>query len=259
MRASVKLNSWKWTVCYSRSTVHGGTPLLRSKEGMRSGDDRQPFIEFQSGNCLRKATSISALFNLHVRVPKQEGMRGLSWKPGGSVLRCWGQSGNDEKKKPRGSWRAHRTFTQKKQFSCSLTLRAYGKLSLWKSKQFFITEAPCILEPLPVRSKVCMRKGDERQRFIEFHSWKFLRKVTSISALFNWHVRVSHEKYHRSFSWTPGSRVPRCCGWMGKSKTENTPSFIEIMSCICSENAIQQQPYTACTGEARFMEIEGVC
>ena len=40
----------------------------------------------------------------------------------------------------------------------------------------------------PVRSKVGMRKGDDKRRFTEFHSCNFLTKVTSISARLNLHV-----------------------------------------------------------------------
>ena len=74
-------------------------PHLRSKVGMWRGDDRQSFIEIHSWNFLRKATSISALFTLHVRLLQEQYIRGLFGKPEERELRCWQQSGNEEKRK----------------------------------------------------------------------------------------------------------------------------------------------------------------
>ena len=45
-----------------------------------------------------------------------------------------------------------------------LNTESVGKLSSWKSKQFMIPEAPCMVEPLCLCSNMGMRHGDDRLR-----------------------------------------------------------------------------------------------
>ena len=74
-------------------------PHMRSKVCMSIGGDRQSVIEFHLRNFLKQATSISAQFNLHARVRQEQHIRGLCRKTGSRMLRYWGQSGNEEKRK----------------------------------------------------------------------------------------------------------------------------------------------------------------
>ena len=92
-----------------------------------------------SRETLRKATSISALFNLHAGGRQQQYPRGLPRTPAGRLPRCWGESGKEEKRKIRWvSWKSNRASAQKFPFSWSPKPRAEGMLYSWKSKQIVI-------------------------------------------------------------------------------------------------------------------------
>ena len=139
---------------------------------------------------------------------------------------------------PRVSWKWNHTFAQKTQLSCSLPLRAHGKLNARNRKACF--------------NRITLRGGNTPSvepkwgwgremigSFIEFHSWNFLRSATSISSLFNLHVRILQQRYIRGFSGKPGSKVFRCWRQWERRTEKKTQSFMQSPSCICSENAIQ--------------------
>ena len=113
----------------------------------------------------QKTNSFSALFDLHVRVPKQQCMRGLCRRPEGRVLRRRGQSGNEQKRKPRGLRQAGRPFTQKKTTQLQPEAACIRKALLMDIETVYITEAPCVVERRPVRSKALMRKEEDISKF----------------------------------------------------------------------------------------------
>ena len=130
---------------------------LGSTVGMRRWDGRQSFIEFHSWNFLRKGTSISSVFHLHVRVLQQRYINGFSRKTAGTVLWSWRQDGNEEKRENPEFQGISVTHLLRKRNSVAASHWRHGKPNSWKPKHFVITEAPCMVKPPRLLSEVGMR------------------------------------------------------------------------------------------------------
>lgn len=95
-----KLNSWiskEFVVTEALCMVE--PPHLWGKMGMRTGDDGHRFLEFHFWHFCRKAFSISDIFIFHIWIAQRQYIRRFPKKPGCSVLRFWGLSENEEKRK----------------------------------------------------------------------------------------------------------------------------------------------------------------
>ena len=123
------------TVGFNRSTVPGGTATSAKQSGDEKERRRHSFIEMLSWNFPRKATRISALFNLHVRVVQQKYIRGFPRKPRVRVVRRWGQSRKEKKREsPEFHGRPVVLLLWKFYFVAAYHCEHRGKVNSWRSK-----------------------------------------------------------------------------------------------------------------------------
>lgn len=86
------------------------------------------------------------------------------------MLRCWGQRGNDEKRKI-PEFRGHPVvYLLRKRNSVAAQHCMHRETPIHGSRPSLITEAACMVESPRLGSQVGKRRGDDRQSFNEMHS-----------------------------------------------------------------------------------------
>ena len=103
-----------------------------------------------------------------------------------------------------------------------------------------------------------MWSGDDRHGFIEFHSWYFLSKASSISALLILHPTILEQNYIRGLSRKPGDRLLRFSELSGSEEKGRNPEFHGTPVVHMLRDSIPLQPNTVCIGKAHSMEMETV-